>query len=64
MAAGETLDVVIAPPAATDQFLKVEKVESGGVDVGRVGLGAAVIHWTGARRGAELHVLRCIADGG
>jgi molybdate transport system substrate-binding protein len=42
MAAGETFDVVIAPPAATGEFLKAGKVESGGVDVGRVGLGAAV----------------------
>jgi len=42
MAAGETFDVVIAPPAATDQLLKAGKVEGGGVDVGRVGLGAAV----------------------
>ena len=42
MAAGETFDVVIAPPAATDQFIKAGKVESGGVNVGRVGLGAAV----------------------
>lgn len=42
MAAGETFDVVIAPPAATDQFLKAGQVEGGGVDVGRVGLGAAV----------------------
>ena len=42
IAAGETFDVVIAPPAATDQFIKAGKVESGGVNVGRVGLGAAV----------------------
>ncbi len=42
MAASETFDVVIAPPAATDQFLKAGKVESGGIDVGRVGLGVAV----------------------
>jgi len=42
MAAGETFDVVIAPPAATDQFIKAGKVDGGGVNVGRVGLGAAV----------------------
>ena len=42
MAAGETFDVVIAPPAATEPLVKAGKLESGGVNVGRVGLGAAV----------------------
>src|SRR5688500_1674203 len=42
VAGGDTFDVVIAPPAATEQFAKAGKVESGGVNVGRVGLGAVV----------------------
>ena len=33
---------MIAPPAAIEQFVEGGKVESGGVNVGRVGLGAAV----------------------
>ena len=40
--AGDTFDVVIAPPAATEGLIKASKVDSGGVNVGRVGLGAAV----------------------
>lgn len=39
---GETFDVVIAPPATADVFVKAGKLESGGVNVGRVGLGAVV----------------------
>lgn len=42
IAAGDTFDVVIAPPAAVAEFAKAGKVETGGVDVGRVGSGAAV----------------------
>ncbi len=40
--AGATFDVVIAPPAAIADFTKAGQVESGGVDVGRVGSGVAV----------------------
>ena len=40
---GETMDVVIAPPAAIDEFAKAGKVEAQDqVNVGRVGMGAAV----------------------
>lgn len=42
VAAGDTFDVVIAPPAAVKDFAKVGKVEDGGVDIGRVGSGVAV----------------------
>jgi molybdate transport system substrate-binding protein len=42
VAAGDTFDVVIAPPAAVKEFAKADKVEAGGVDVGRVGSGVAV----------------------
>ena len=40
--AGDTFDVVVAPPATADRFVKAGKLESGGVDVGRVGLGAVI----------------------
>lgn len=40
--AGETFDVVIAPPAAMKEFAAAGKVEAGGVDVGRVGMGVVI----------------------
>lgn len=40
--AGDTFDVVIAPPAAVKDFIAAGKVEAGGVDVGRVGMGVVV----------------------
>ena len=39
---GDTFDVVIAPPAAIDEFAKAGKVETERVNVGRVGLGVTV----------------------
>lgn len=42
VAAGDSFDVIIAPPAAVRQFAAAGKVEAGGVDVGRVGSGVAV----------------------
>ena len=36
VAAGDTFDVIIAPPAAVKDFAAVGKVDGGGVDVGRV----------------------------
>lgn len=42
VAGGDTFDVVIAPPATTEQLAKAGKVENAGVNVGRVGLGAVV----------------------
>lgn len=42
VAAGDTFDVIIAPPAAVKEFTAAGKVEAGGVDVGRVGSGVAV----------------------
>jgi molybdate transport system substrate-binding protein len=42
IAAGEAWDVVIAPPAAIDEFDKAGKVAAERVSVGRVGLGVAV----------------------
>jgi len=39
---GDAFDVVIAPPAALDEFTKAGKVASDRVNVGRVGLGVAV----------------------
>jgi molybdate transport system substrate-binding protein len=39
---GETQDVVIAPPAAIEEFSKAGKVTQDRVEVGRVGMGAAV----------------------
>jgi molybdate transport system substrate-binding protein len=42
VAAGDTFDVLIAPPKAVAEFAQAGKVESGGVDVGRVGSGVAV----------------------
>ena len=46
--AGETFDVVIAPPAALDEFAGAGKITAERASVGRVGLGVAV------RPGAEL----------
>ena len=40
--AGDTCDVVIAPPAATKEFLKDGRVESEGVNLGRVGVGVVL----------------------
>jgi molybdate transport system substrate-binding protein len=42
VAAGETFDVLVSPPAVIADFLKAGKVEPGGVDLGRVGSGVAV----------------------
>lgn len=42
VAAGDTFDVIIAPPGAIKDFAAAGKVEAGGVDVGRVGSGVAV----------------------
>lgn len=42
IAAGDTFDVVIAPPAAVKEFAAAGKVEAGGVDVGKVGSGVVV----------------------
>lgn len=42
VAAGDTFDVVIAPPAAVKDFAAAGKVEEGGVNVGRVGLGVVI----------------------
>ena len=42
MAGGETFDVVIAPPAAMKSFAADGKVEDGGVNIGRVGMGVVV----------------------
>ncbi len=39
---GEAWDVVLAPPAAMDEFAKAGKAEASAVNVGRVGLGVAV----------------------
>jgi molybdate transport system substrate-binding protein len=39
---GETWDVVIAPPAAIEEFAKAGRVERERVTVGRVGMGVAV----------------------
>jgi molybdate transport system substrate-binding protein len=42
IAEGEIQDVVIAPPAAIEEFSKAGKVTQDRTDVGRVGMGAAV----------------------
>lgn len=39
---GDVFDVVIAPPAAVKDFATAGKVEEGGVNVGRVGLGVVI----------------------
>ncbi len=48
VAAGEIFDVLIAPPAVVADLSTAGKVETGGVDLGRVGSGVAV------RRGAPV----------
>jgi molybdate transport system substrate-binding protein len=40
--AGEKFDVLIAPPAAVDAFVRSGAAESGGAAIGRVGVGVAV----------------------
>ena len=47
VAGGEAFDVVIAPPAALDEFSSAGKIAADRVDLGRVGMGVAV------RPGAE-----------
>jgi molybdate transport system substrate-binding protein len=42
LAAGEKFDVIVAPPQNIEAFSKEGKVESTGVNIGRVGLGVAV----------------------
>lgn len=42
VAAGDVFDVVIAPPAAVEEFGKAGKIEGERVNVGRVGLGVTV----------------------
>lgn len=42
IAAGDTFDVVISPPAVVEEFSGAGKVEAGGIDLGRVGSGVAV----------------------
>lgn len=42
VAAGDTFDVVIAPPAAVKEWTAAGRVGEGGVNVGRVGLGVTV----------------------
>lgn len=42
VAAGDTFDVIVAPPAAVKEFAQAGKVEEGGVGIGRVGSGVAV----------------------
>lgn len=42
VAAGDTFDVVIAPPKAVEEFASAGKVEGERVNVGRVGLGVTV----------------------
>jgi molybdate transport system substrate-binding protein len=39
---GDTFDVVIAPPAAIKDFAAAGKVEEGGINLGRVGIGIMV----------------------
>lgn len=56
VAAGDTFDVIIAPPAAVKEFASAGKVEAGGVDVGRVGSGVAV------RPGAPVPAIASLDD--
>jgi molybdate transport system substrate-binding protein len=39
---GDTFDVVIAPPAAVQTFAAAGKVEEGGINLGRVGIGVMI----------------------
>lgn len=56
VAAGDTFDVIIAPPAAVKDFTAAGKVDAGGVDVGRVGSGVAV------RPGAPVPAIATVDD--
>lgn len=56
VAAGDTFDVIIAPPAAVKQFAAAGKVDAGGVDVGRVGSGVAI------RPGAPVPAIGSVDD--
>jgi molybdate transport system substrate-binding protein len=56
VSAGDTFDVVIAPPAAVKEFAADGKVDAGGVDVGRVGSGVTV------RPGAPVPVIKTAED--
>jgi molybdate transport system substrate-binding protein len=56
VSAGDTFDVVIAPPAAVKEFAAAGKVDAGGVDVGRVGSGVTV------RPGAPVPVIKTAED--
>lgn len=56
VAAGDTFDVIIAPPAAVKDFAAAGKVDAGGVDVGRVGSGVAV------RPGAPVPAIATVDD--
>lgn len=56
VAAGDTFDVIIAPPAAVKDFAAAGKVDDGGVDVGRVGSGVAV------RPGAPVPAIATVDD--
>jgi molybdate transport system substrate-binding protein len=56
ISAGDVFDVVIAPPAATAGFAKDGKVDSGGLDVGKVGSGVAI------RPGAPVPVIATADD--
>ena len=40
--AGDKFDVLIAPPAAIEGFVKSGAAEAGGASLGRVGIGVAV----------------------
>jgi molybdate transport system substrate-binding protein len=56
VAAGDTFDVIIAPPAAVKDFAAAGKVDAGGVDVGRVGSGVAI------RPGAPVPAIATVDD--
>jgi molybdate transport system substrate-binding protein len=56
IAAGDTFDVVVAPPAVIAEFAKAGKVKEGGVNVGQVGSGVAL------RPGAAVPEIATAAD--
>lgn len=56
VAAGDTFDVIIAPPAAVKDFAAAGKVDAGGIDVGRVGSGVAI------RPGAPVPAIATVDD--
>src|SRR5438876_1129216 len=60
IAGGDSFDVVIAPPAALDEFAGAGKLTAERVALGRVGQGVAVR--AAAARGAELHFVFRGAD--